>query len=153
MVAFASLAAKALSAAKGKSGAFSKALTAAKGKTSSLSNLAKGKMGNFRSQLTSGLDAMSQSDDGSYEAAEPMYDDAAQYGPPASSGTKLSTWVLIIDVIFLLIGVILIMASQTKCKDDPNSSACKTHKQWGIGFLVVCTLIFLVVGYFKWFKK
>lgn len=65
------------------------------------------------------------------------------------SGTSVSTWLLIIDIIFFLIGIILIMASQSQCQVDPNSSSCSSQKTWGIVFTTITSVMLLVILYFK----
>lgn len=66
-----------------------------------------------------------------------------------SSGTSLSTWLLITDIILFLIGIILIMTSQSKCQTDPNSDSCKNYRLWGITFTAICSVLMIVILYFK----
>ena len=85
--------------------------------------------------------------------AEPVYDDYIAAVAPAAAvatgETSFSTWLLVADIIFLLIGIILIMASQSKCQLDPNSDSCKSHRSWGIAFTTICSVLMLVILFFK----
>jgi hypothetical protein len=70
--------------------------------------------------------------------------------PPSShSGTPFSTYLLFGDIVILLIGVILIVASQNACASDPNSASCKNQRNVGIAFTVVCGVCLFVILYFK----
>ena len=68
----------------------------------------------------------------------------------ASTGTPFSTYALFADIVFLLIGVILLVAAQSKCATDANSDACKNHKNWGIAFTVICSIGLVAILYVKY---
>jgi len=106
------------------------------------------------SDMSSGMSDMGGYEDAgagaTYEdASTGAYDTGTVQMPYRSSGTSISTYLLIADVIFFLIGVILIMSSQTKCKENPNGDTCKSHKNWGIGILVITSILLIVIIYFK----
>ena len=65
--------------------------------------------------------------------------------PPPPTGTPVSTYLLFIDIVFLLIGVILLVAANSKCAADPNGTQCKNHKNWGIAFTAICSILLVVI--------
>jgi len=68
---------------------------------------------------------------------------------PQSSGTSVSTILMFIDIIFLLVGVILLVAAQSKCSAEPNGDACKNHKNAGIAFTVISSVLLVVILFVK----
>lgn len=69
----------------------------------------------------------------------------------ATSSGNMSTYFLIFDIVMFLIGIIVLMASQSKCQEDPNGSACSSHRGWGIGIIVVTSLLMILTIYIKFF--
>lgn len=67
----------------------------------------------------------------------------------SNGGTSASTYLLFIDIVLFLIGIILIVSSQSKCKENPNSDTCKSHKNWGIAITVISSFFLFVILYFK----
>lgn len=77
----------------------------------------------------------------------PQYDGSVVV--PVKTGASVSTYMSFLCVILLLIGVILIVMSQSKCKDDPNGDACKNHKIAGIVITVLAALGIVITVYVK----
>jgi hypothetical protein len=84
---------------------------------------------------------------GNQYVTTPSY--APSYVPSYSSGTSLTTYLLFGDIIFLLVGVILLVSSNSACKTDSESVSCKGYKNWGIAFTVICSIGFVVLLFFK----
>lgn len=84
-----------------------------------------------------------------YDDGIPNYQDPNYVPQGSSGGTSFSTYLLFGVIVFLLIGVILLVAAQSKCAADPNGDTCKNHRSWGIGFTVVCSILLVAILYFK----
>jgi len=67
----------------------------------------------------------------------------------STGGISMSTYFLFADIIFLLIGVILLMTSQGKCATDANSSECGNYRKGGIAVTVIAGVFFFVILFFK----
>jgi len=76
-------------------------------------------------------------------------EDPMMYAPPPSTGTSMSTYFLFADIFFLLVGVILLVAANSKCASNPTGNDCKNHKNWGIAFTVICSICLIIILYFK----
>ena len=86
------------------------------------------------------------------EMEEPMVEYAEPlqtYPTYPSIGTPWSTYFLFADIIFLLIGVILLVAANGKCASDPDGKDCKNHRNWGIAFTVIFSVGLIVILFFK----
>ena len=59
---------------------------------------------------------------------------------------------LFADIVLLLIGVILIIVSQSKCKDDAKGTECQNYKIAGITMTAIASVLLLVILVLK-FKK
>lgn len=68
---------------------------------------------------------------------------------PPSNTTRTSTYILCISFLALVIGVILILVSNSQCKTDPNGTPCKNNQITGIVMTVICALLILCMCYMR----
>jgi heme/copper-type cytochrome/quinol oxidase subunit 2 len=60
------------------------------------------------------------------------------------TGGSMFIYFLMADIVLLLIGVILIVVSQSKCKDNANGDDCKNYKIAGITMTAIASVLMIV---------
>lgn len=76
------------------------------------------------------------------------------YAPPSSGkgGGGGFIYGLLADVVVLLIGVILIIVSQAKCREDGDSTECRNYRIAGGSFIAISSVILIIMLVLK-FKR
>ena len=61
------------------------------------------------------------------------------------TGGSMFVYFLMADIVLLLIGVILIVVAQSKCKDNANGNDCKNYNIAGITMTAIASVLMIVI--------